>query len=168
MKLYKLTDQNGFSGTNTINATALQWGENVTHSTLGEGDKLCKSGLIHAYEHPLVAVLMNPIHANFNNPKLWLAQGDVVFRQGDIKCGCKTLTTIKEIPLPIISYSQKVRILREIEKLSLTYRTITALMLNSPFIEGYVDFDAQVASICADFGNIIPIVESVMSIDVTV
>ena len=101
-KLYKLTDKNG----QTWNGT--QWGPGVSHSGTGEGE-LCGPGWIHAYEHPLIAVFMNPIHGNFKNPRLWEAAGKVGLRDGQLKCGCKTLTTVREIPLPEITTEMRVR-----------------------------------------------------------
>jgi hypothetical protein len=52
---------------------------------------------------------MNPIHANFQNPRLWEAEGEVGLRDGQLKCGCKTLTTVREIPLPSITTEMRVR-----------------------------------------------------------
>ena len=100
--LYKLTDRDGQTWGGT------QWGPGVSHSGTGEGE-LCGPGWIHAYEHPLVAVLMNPIHADFKNPRLWEAEGKIAIRDGQLKCGCKTLTTIREIPLPSITTEMRVR-----------------------------------------------------------
>jgi pyruvate/2-oxoglutarate dehydrogenase complex dihydrolipoamide acyltransferase (E2) component len=100
--LYKLTDGDGQTRGGT------QWGPGVSHSGTGEGE-LCGPGWIHAYEHPLIAVLMNPIHARFKNPRLWEAEGEVGLRDGQLKCGCKTLTTIREIPLPAITTEMRVR-----------------------------------------------------------
>ena len=102
IKLYKLTDRDGQTRNDT------QWGPGVSHSGTGEGE-LCGPGWIHAYEHPLVAVLMIPIHARFKNPRLWEAEGEVGLRDGQLKCGCKTLTTIREIPLPEITTEMRVR-----------------------------------------------------------
>jgi hypothetical protein len=102
MKLFKLTDGDG----QTRNGT--QWGPGVSHSGTGEGE-LCGPGWIHAYEHPLIAVLINPIHANFKNPRLWEAEGEVGLRDGQFKCGCATLTTVREIPLPAITTEMRVR-----------------------------------------------------------
>ena len=101
-KLYKLTDSYGKTRGGT------QWGPGVSHSGTGEGE-LCGPGWIHAYEHPLVAVLMNPIHADFKYPRLWEAEGEVGLRDGQLKCGCKTLTTVREIPLPSITTEMRVR-----------------------------------------------------------
>jgi hypothetical protein len=102
IKLYKLTDRDG----QTRNGT--HWGPGVSHSGTGEGG-LCGPGWIHAYEHPLVAVLLNPTHADFKNPRLWESEGEVALRDGQLKCGCKTLTTVREIPLPKITTEMRVR-----------------------------------------------------------
>jgi hypothetical protein len=69
---------------------------------------LWRPGWIHAYEHPLVAVLMNPIHADFKSPRLWEAEGEIAIRDG-LKCGCATLTTVREIPLPAVTTEMRVR-----------------------------------------------------------
>ena len=102
MKLYKLTDKND----KTYNKT--QWGENVTHEATGEGD-LCTEGWFHAYTHPLLAVLLNPIHANLSNPHLWEAEGEIGNDDHGLKVGCKKLTTIKRLNLPEITSEQIVR-----------------------------------------------------------
>ena len=102
IKLFKLTDSDG----KTMNGT--QWGPGVSHSGTGKGE-LCGPGWIHAYEHPLIAVLLNPIHADFENPRLWEAKGEVGLRDGQLKCGCKTLTTVREIPLPSITTKMRIR-----------------------------------------------------------
>jgi hypothetical protein len=98
--LYKLTTQDNMTRKGEYNETV--WGENVTHSGTGKGD-LCSPGYIHAYTHPLLAVLLNPIHANIDNPKFWEAEGEVVKSDRGLKVGCATLTTIREIELPAVS-----------------------------------------------------------------
>ena len=105
MILYKLTDENGYTRAGESNACL--WGENVSHSGTGKG-MLCTEGWIHAYTSPLLAVLLNPIHADIENPRLWEAQGVVEKSDKGLKVGCKTLTTIREIPLPEISSNQRI------------------------------------------------------------
>ena len=84
------------------------WGEDVTHETSGEGG-LCSSGWLHAYQHPLIAVFMNPIHAKVKNPKLWECIGDGKYLDDrGLKCGFTRLTTVKEISLPEVSATQRV------------------------------------------------------------
>jgi hypothetical protein len=104
MKLYKLTDAFGKTRGGT------QWGAGVTHTAQGSPDlPLCTYGWIHAYEHPLVAVFMNPIHGGYKNPLMWEAEGEVEIRELDFKCGCRALTTIRQMALPVITREQRVR-----------------------------------------------------------
>ena len=102
MKLYKLTRQDFTTFKNTL------WGENVTHEAMGEGTELCTKDVIHAYLSPELAVLFNPVHAGYDNPILWEAEGEVVVNDDNTKVGVKKLTTIKQIPLPEITVTQKV------------------------------------------------------------
>ena len=102
MKAYKLTDENNQTRNNT------QWGENVTHEATGNGKKLCTDGWIHFYEDPLVAMMMNPAHASFKNPHLWEAEAEGEMLREATKSGCKKLTTLKQIPLPEITLTQRV------------------------------------------------------------
>ena len=99
--LYKLTDENAQTYGNT------QWGEGVTHEGTGEGG-LCGPGWIHAYTDPILAVMLNPIHADFINPRLWECEGAVCKSDNGLKVGCRRLTTIREIPMPIVSAVQRI------------------------------------------------------------
>jgi hypothetical protein len=107
MKLYKLTDSEGYTRRGERNET--KWGVGVTHRATGRGG-LCTSGVIHAYEHPLLASFMNPIHADVKNPILWHAEGEVTHREGQLKCGVRELTTLHKARLPKITQEQRVRI----------------------------------------------------------
>ena len=100
--VYKLTDEHNQTKDNT------KWGNNVSHTAKGKGKELCSDGWIHYYTHPLLAVLLNPIHANFITTKLWEAEASGKIINEPLKSGCKTLRTIKEIPLPEISRVQRV------------------------------------------------------------
>ena len=104
IKLYKLTDRRNRTKNRTV------WGENVTHTTTGIPAELCSTGWLHAYEHFLLAVMINPIHANFADPRLWEAYGSgQILRDGQLKCGVTELTTVREIPLPVVTIEQRVR-----------------------------------------------------------
>jgi hypothetical protein len=108
LNLYKLTDSAGKSGV-MHGATPTQWGEGVAHKANGYGD-LCGPGWLHAYEHPLLAVLLNPIHAVFDSPQLWEAIGEgEIKREGQFKCGVTRLTTIRQIPLPVVTTEMRVK-----------------------------------------------------------
>ena len=105
VKLFKLTDENG----KTMGDT--QWGVGVTHEAKGDGTQLCSDGFIHAYESPLVAAFIYPQHVSWIKPRLWEADAEeVVLRDGELKCGVKKLTTVKEIPLPELTTEQKVEV----------------------------------------------------------
>jgi hypothetical protein len=102
--LYKLTDQNNKTRSDTL------WGPDVKHTATGKGYSLCSDGLIHAYEDPLLAVFISPLHVNYSNPKLWKAKTTCkkIVRDGQMKCGVKSLTTIHEIPLPVVTTTQRI------------------------------------------------------------
>ena len=111
--LYKLTDENGCSGL-TQNATTTHWAEGITHEIdkyLQSPDApLCSRSFIHCYKHPLTAVFMNPIHGDFKNPILWECKGKIEKKDGQLKCGTFSLTTVKKLPLPVLSTTQRVKI----------------------------------------------------------
>ena len=109
-QLYKLTDAKG----QTYGAT--QWGEGIEHTASGIGE-LCGPGWIHAYAGSdsdpeagaLLAVLLNPAHGDFDAPRLWLAEGEVGKLDHGLKVGCTRLRTLREVPLPSVSLTQRVR-----------------------------------------------------------
>ena len=109
--LYKLTDSNGDSG---LKHTRLHWSEGARHEIAKElRDKtkpLYSMHYIHAYENPYIAVLMNSMHGNFRNPILWQATGWISTRDQQLKCGCFSLKTLRQIPLPTLTTAQRVRI----------------------------------------------------------
>jgi hypothetical protein len=93
----RLTTHNGF-----------QWkvGKKVTTSREGG---LCDPGYLHYYHHPLLAVLLNSAHTNFQNPILWKVEvadkqsSDISFQ------GSRTeMTLLEEIDLPIITGTQRI------------------------------------------------------------
>ena len=104
MKGCKLTDLNGQTH------GGMQWGENVTHRAEGDGTAFCSPDLIHFYSDPLLAVLHNPIHANFKKFLLWEVEAEEpVYNDHGLKYGAKAVTTIKVIPTPDIPLDAKVR-----------------------------------------------------------
>jgi hypothetical protein len=100
--LYKLTDQGGKTQHDTL------WGEGVTNTADVELPAvLGTSSVVHAYISKHLALLLNPVHADIANPKLWLAEGEIVVSDGT-KVGCRSLTTVKEIELPVWTPEMKV------------------------------------------------------------
>ena len=100
--LYKLTNQH------LQTHGGYQWTVGEWRETDGSG-ALCGPGWLHAYEDPLLAVLLNPIHAHIQNPRLWEceADGDGMDDHG-IKCGVTRLRLVKELPLPSLTMTQRV------------------------------------------------------------
>ena len=75
----------------------------------GEGE-LCGPGWLHCYSDPLLAVFLNPIHANIKNPRLFRAEaGGKSKHDHGLKSGYTKMTLIEEIPMPDITTEQRVR-----------------------------------------------------------
>jgi hypothetical protein len=102
MKVYKLTTQSSTSQNKTL------WGVGVTHSVTGDL-RQCKNG-IHAYSDPLLAQLLNPIHADISDPILWECEAsDEMLNDNGLKSCHRSLTTLRQIPLPLVSTEQCIR-----------------------------------------------------------
>jgi hypothetical protein len=73
------------------------------------GGELCSGAFFHYYDHPLLAILLNPIHASIKNPRLFLVEtaGETLSDKG-LKSGSKELTLVEEIELPDITLNQKI------------------------------------------------------------
>ena len=101
--LYKFTDQN------MQTHGGCQWVLGEKKTTGGEGE-LCGPGWLHCYADPLLAVLLNPIHADYENPRLFRARvGRKSKHDHGLKSGYTKMTLIEEIPVPAISTAQRVR-----------------------------------------------------------
>ena len=102
--LYKLTN----AKMQTHNQT--QWVLGEWRKTDGAGD-LCGPGWLHAYADPLLAVLLNHAHANFNpgTMRLFKAAGRGKFKNDrGLKCGVTELRIVEEITVPVVTVDQKI------------------------------------------------------------
>jgi len=103
MIVYKLTDQN------LQTHGGYQWEPGVARETDGNGD-LCGPGWLHYYHDPLLAVLLNPIHADIEDPILWEAEAEGLHKDDQgLKGGCTKLTLLRQIDLPQITTEQRIR-----------------------------------------------------------
>ena len=103
MKLYKLTDKN------MQTHKGFQWTLDQWFETSGEGH-LCSPGWLHAYSDPTLALLMNPAHADFSNPRLFEAEGDGGYLEDSgLKCGVRRLRLVKELGVTYLTLEQRVR-----------------------------------------------------------
>ena len=114
MKYYKLLDQKMTSHNNT------KWEIGVPITISKEGNLMCTDQVLHCYNHPLLAVILNPIHANIKNPLLFEISVDNIVDSDGLKFASKSQTLIKEIPLPEISLEQRVEFSIRIAKLVYT------------------------------------------------
>jgi hypothetical protein len=102
MKAYKLTNQN------LQTHKSYQWKLGEKRTTSGEGE-LCGPGWLHFYTDPRLAVILNPIHAGINNPRLFEVEvGGQCKEDRGVKVGYTEATLIKEIPLPEIPIEKKI------------------------------------------------------------
>jgi hypothetical protein len=95
---YKLTNQN------MTTHKGHKWELNKTYSISKEnvGTTLCTDRVFHYYTSPELAILLNPMHADINNPRLFKIRCDSVIYDG-LKGGSKRQRFIKELKLPIIT-----------------------------------------------------------------
>jgi hypothetical protein len=102
-KRYKLTDQK------MQTRNSFQWELNKPAPALSGKGGLCSAGWYHFYTSPLLAVLLNPIHANISEPRLFEAEvGGKCKTDRGLKEGYTKGTLVKEIPLPVVTLTQKV------------------------------------------------------------
>ena len=104
--LFKLTDQQG----NTKNDT--HWDVGVTYKVKKCNDpQLCSRDVLHAYRNINLAFLLNPSHADINDPLLWECNGDVVVSDYG-KVGCFSLTITKKLDTPKWAKSKKANLVK--------------------------------------------------------
>lgn len=88
-----------------LTGPAPDWATGDTH--WGDGDT--HTAWIYAYTDPLLAVLLDPIHADIGpDAVLWEAEGEVGRTDRGLRVGCTTLTTIRQVPLPVVTTAQRV------------------------------------------------------------
>ncbi len=99
---YKLTNRdmttyNGF-----------KWEVGVAAPELSGDSELCTNAWYHYYHDPLLAVLFNPAHANFQDPIGWKAKVDGKHIDDGVNGGCTVLTLVSPIKLPSVSMGQRI------------------------------------------------------------
>ena len=99
-KYYKLLSQDLTSFNNT------KWELNETITISVPGNQMCTNQVLHCYNHPLLAVILNSIHADIFKPRLFEISVDIIVNSDGLKFASKSQTLIKEIPLPEISTEQ--------------------------------------------------------------
>jgi len=108
MIVYKLTDKDGYTRRGKSGETL--WAPGTIRKTKGEGP-LCTDQWIHAYEHPTLAVLHDPVHGCYGSKaRLWECDTDegVIQRDGQMKLGATSLRIIREIKKPEVTVEQRI------------------------------------------------------------
>ena len=79
-----------------------------TPTLSGTGD-LCGPGWYHAYTHPGLALLLNPIHGGYHMPfRLWKAEGTIGLSDHGRKVGTTRLRLDRELAIPAVTTDQRV------------------------------------------------------------
>src|SRR5690606_18725048 len=80
-----------------------QWVVGEKKTTSGKGG-LCGPGWLHYYHSPELAVLLNPIHADISEPRLWEVSADGEHKDNcGLKGGCTQMTLVREVELPVVT-----------------------------------------------------------------
>ena len=86
-----------------------QWELGKKEVITTEGGELCSSDFYHYYSDPLLAVFLNTIHANIENPRIFRVEvGGEVLPDRGLKFGSKEMELIEEIELPEVTTNQKI------------------------------------------------------------
>jgi hypothetical protein len=103
MKVYKLTDQN------MKTYDGFQWTLGETKTANGNGP-LCSPAWLHFYIDPNLAIILNPIHANIKNPRLFEAETDdgKILMDKQLKGGSTKLILVEELERPNITLISKI------------------------------------------------------------
>lgn len=99
---YKLLSQDlrSYGGT--------EWKIGVPVAVTVPGKTLCTTQLLHCYSDPELAVILNPIHANILNPRLFEIKTSEIIADDGLKQGCKKQVLVKELPIPVISTNVRI------------------------------------------------------------
>lgn len=77
------------------------------HEATGSGG-LCTNGVLHDYDDPWIAVMMNPAHANIGDPVMYETERSSDTISDGLKSGSKRMRLLGPIDLPDIPLLQKV------------------------------------------------------------
>lgn len=86
----------------------MKWEIGKTNVATGKGNNLCTDGVLHCYSDPELAIILNPVHADITNPRLFEIECDAIVADDGTKQGSKSQTILRELPIPNISTNTKV------------------------------------------------------------
>ena len=112
MIAYKLLDQELFS-----NNGKFQWEIGKTYTIEKPGNEMCSDEVFHCYNHPILAVLLNRLHVNIRNPRLFEIEVPEFVNNDGLKFASKSQTLVKELDLPTITNDQRLEFAIRVAKL---------------------------------------------------
>lgn len=86
----------------------MKWEIGKTNIAWVEGTQMCSPQVLHYYEHPLLAVLLNPRHADIRNPRMLKIECSEKVAGDGLKAACKEQTPIEEMEVPVLTTNQRV------------------------------------------------------------
>jgi hypothetical protein len=86
----------------------MQWHIGGTNKATKSGNAMCTDQVLHCYAYPELAVLLNPVHANIKEPRLFKIHCSEIVANDGLKQACKEQTLVEELSLPVFSTTQRV------------------------------------------------------------
>ena len=111
MILYKLTTEDYKTRDNTIWSIGA-----VLEKPISDRPELCSSDVFHIYKSVPLALLLNPVHACIDTPRLLECEGDICVSSWD-KVGAFKLKVVRELPLPDWYRDNRVSVCKEFSRL---------------------------------------------------
>lgn len=101
MKMYKFTSEDFMSH------GGMRWEVGKTNRAEGEKFELCTDGVLHCYEDPVLAVLLAPLHVDYENPRLIEVECSEPMVTDGLKFGCREQTMTREVTIPAVTIKQR-------------------------------------------------------------
>ena len=97
MKVYKLfkPDMTTYEG--------YEWKVGRRETILSRGKCLCSRDVFHGYRSPELAVLLNPIHANYNPAVLFVCEVPKIVVDDGTKIGFKSCVPLNRVSMPEVT-----------------------------------------------------------------
>lgn len=111
MILYKLTTKDYKTRDNTVWSIGA-----VLEKPIKDRPELCSSDVFHVYKSIPLALLLNPVHACIDIPRILECEGDICVASWD-KVGVFKLKVLRELPLPEWYRNNYVSVCKEFSRL---------------------------------------------------
>ena len=86
----------------------MKWEIGKINEAVEKGNTLCSREVLHCYENPEIAIIMNSCHARIKNPRLFRIATSPIIASDGLKMGTKQQMLLEEIELPVLSITTKI------------------------------------------------------------